>query len=197
MEPAPFTIAVPVEPAWSAIMPRVLFTVPPFWMVNAPVPKTPTRRPVDCAPGAPITVALGATVSICVLVASVGTPADQLLALNQSLEAVPVHCASARDGIAVVVTSPSAIADDTLRPRRHLAKFDCAGTPIVGFLWRPSEMAASNSAAATISLATVFTTPGPVANMYDAKFSAKLTPKRNPIRLFSMQAINWLWLAND
>ena len=117
VEPAPVTNSVPVEPALSPIMPKVLFIVPPFWIVNAPVPKTATRRPVDCAPGTPITVAFGVTVSMTVLVALVGTPADQLLALNQSLEAVPVHCA--RAGMAVAETSPSAMTDDAMRPRRN------------------------------------------------------------------------------
>jgi hypothetical protein len=72
--------------------------VPPFWIVNAPVAETPTVRSDDCAPAAPITVALGVTVSILALLALVGTPPDQLPALNQSLEAAPVQ-STERDGI--------------------------------------------------------------------------------------------------
>src|SRR5881396_3110309 len=99
-------------------MPKVLLTVPPFWIVNAPVPKTPTLRPVACAPAAPTTVALGVTVSILVLVELVGTPADQLPALNQSAEAAPVHCSRARDGVVVAKTTPSAATNAALRRRR-------------------------------------------------------------------------------
>ena len=90
------------------MMPRVLFTVPPVWMVNAPVAETPTLRPVDCAPAAPTTVALGVTVSILVLVVLFGTVADQLPTLNQSVEAEPFQNSTARDGVVDASTIPSA-----------------------------------------------------------------------------------------
>ena len=89
-------------------MPKVLFTVPPFWIVNAPVAETPTLRPVDCAPAAPTTVALGVTVSILVLVVLSGTMADQLPTLNQSVEAEPFQNSTARDGVVDASTIPSA-----------------------------------------------------------------------------------------
>ena len=97
------------------MMPRVLLTVPPVWIVNAAVPETPILRPVACAPAVPTTVALGATVSILVLVALVGTPADQLPALNQSVEVAPVQASKARDGVVVTMTIPSAM-DVAVRP---------------------------------------------------------------------------------
>ncbi|MEO8320620.1 MAG: hypothetical protein ABI561_20105, partial [Bradyrhizobium sp.] len=100
------------------IMPRVLFTVPPFWIVNVPVPETPTRRPVDCAPAVPITVALGVTVSILVLVVLSGTAATQLPASNQSVEAAPDQNSTARAGVAVAEIAPNARTDVALRPRR-------------------------------------------------------------------------------
>ena len=106
-EPAPSTVMVPAEPALSPMMPKILLTVPPFWIVSAPVPETPTLRSVDRAPAAPTTVALGVTVSILALVALVGTPPDQLPALNQSLEAAPVQ-STAHDGIVNARTIPSA-----------------------------------------------------------------------------------------
>src|SRR4051794_3731606 len=102
-------------------MPKVLLTVPPLWIVSAPVLEAPTLRPVDCAPAAPITAALGVTVSILVLVELVGTPADQLPALNQSVEAAPVHCSMARDGVVVAKATPSA-PTHAVRPR-HSRQF--------------------------------------------------------------------------
>ena len=60
-----------------------------------------------CAPAAPTTVALGATVAIRMSTALVGTPADQLPAVNQSVEVAPVQSV-ARDGVDVARTSPSA-----------------------------------------------------------------------------------------
>jgi hypothetical protein len=92
-------------------MPKVLFTVPPFWIVKAPVLATPTLRPVACAPAAPTTVALGVTVSILVLSVLVGTPVDQLLALNQSPELAPIHNWLAFDGTVVANTAPSGTTD--------------------------------------------------------------------------------------
>ncbi|MEP6839955.1 MAG: hypothetical protein ABJA75_17995 [Bradyrhizobium sp.] len=104
-------------------MPRVLFTVPPFWIVNVPEQETPTLRPVDSAPAAPITVALGVTVSILVLVELVGTAANQLAASNQSVEAAPDQNSTARDGVAVAQIAPSVTTNVVLRLRRnHQAK---------------------------------------------------------------------------
>src|SRR2546425_8408141 len=96
-------------------MPKVLFMVPPFWIVNAPAAETPTLRPVDCAPAAPTTVALGVTVSILVLVVLSGTMADQLPTLNQLVEADPFQNSAARDGIVDASTIPSAT-DVPVRP---------------------------------------------------------------------------------
>jgi hypothetical protein len=42
-----------------------------------------------------------------------------LPALNQSVEAAPVHCSAARDGVVVAETNPSATTDAALRPRRN------------------------------------------------------------------------------
>jgi hypothetical protein len=45
MEPGPITVAVPIEPGDSPIEPPPpLLTIPPSWMVSAPVPKAPTCR---------------------------------------------------------------------------------------------------------------------------------------------------------
>jgi hypothetical protein len=95
--------------------------VPPFWIVNAPVVETPTLRPVDCAPAAPTTVALGVTVSILVLVVLSGTMTAQLPTLNQSVEAEPFQNSTARDGV-VAKTTPSATTDVAQRPRRQTEK---------------------------------------------------------------------------
>jgi hypothetical protein len=89
-------------------MPRVLFMVPPLWIVSAPVAETPTLRPVDCAPAAPTTVALGVTVSILVLVVLSGTMTDQLPTANQLVEAEPFQNSTAHDGIVDARTIPSA-----------------------------------------------------------------------------------------
>jgi len=62
---------------------------------------------------------LGVTVSIVVLVELVGTPVDQLPALNQSVEAAPVQLSTARDGVVVIKTTPSATTDIGLRLRRR------------------------------------------------------------------------------
>src|SRR4051794_7234772 len=102
-------------------MPKVLLTVPPLWIIIAPVLEAPTLRPVDRAPAAPTTAGLGVTVSILVLVELVGTPADQLPALNQSVETAPVHCSRARDGVVVAKTTPSATTD-AAKPR-HTREF--------------------------------------------------------------------------
>jgi len=93
--------------------------VPPFWIVNAPAAETPTLRPVDRAPAAPTTVALGVTVSILVLVVLFGTMTDQLPTVNQSVEAEPFQNSTARDGVVVANTAPSATTDVAQRPRRR------------------------------------------------------------------------------
>ena len=118
LEPAPSTITVPIEPPFSPMMPAVLLTVPPAWMVNVPVAEAPTLRLTACAPAVPTTVALGVMVSIVALVPLVGTPPDQLPALNQLFEVVPVQ-STAREGVVVAATSPSATTDVALRRKRQ------------------------------------------------------------------------------
>ena len=61
----------------------------------------------------------GATIMVMGLAMTAFPPADQLPALNQSVEAAPVHCSRARDGVAVVKKTPSATTDVALRPRRN------------------------------------------------------------------------------
>jgi hypothetical protein len=82
--------------------------VPPLWIVSAPVAETPTLRPVDCAPAAPITVALGVTVSILVLVVLSGTMTAQLPTVNQLVEAEPFQNSTAHDGIVDARIIPNA-----------------------------------------------------------------------------------------
>jgi hypothetical protein len=101
-EPAPVTMTVPWEPALSPIIPlAVVCSVPPFWMVSIPVPVWPTTSDAAVAPGPPITVGLGATVSmVAVLSGELGTvPPLQLAPVNQSVDVAPVQfCARAHSG---------------------------------------------------------------------------------------------------
>src|SRR5262245_16309273 len=100
VDPGPVTVTVPVEPRAKPIRPlAAVSTTPPFWIVSVPVPELPTKRFCTCAPGAPTTVALGVIVSIFASIARVGSPADQLPALNQSVEMVPVQLVCARAGV--------------------------------------------------------------------------------------------------
>jgi len=84
------------------------------------------------APAAPTTVALGVTVSILVLVELVGTIADQLPTLNQSVEAEPFQNSTARDGVIVAKTAPSATTDVGLRRRRQRQSREVAMCPRCG-----------------------------------------------------------------
>jgi len=119
-EPMPVTVTVPLEPEREPMStPPPLLTVPPFWIVSIPVPKSPTVRLFVVAP---TTVAWGLTVSIVTLSVLVGTAAgDQLPAVNQSVEAAPVQVSSARAGVTngVIVASASAKAEQAVGSRRN------------------------------------------------------------------------------
>ena len=91
VEPAPDTVTVPCEPGKLPTNPPTSVNVPPFWIVSIPVPFWPTDRFRAVAPGIATTVEFGVTVSMFALVATVGTPAFQLPAVNQSEETAPVQ----------------------------------------------------------------------------------------------------------
>jgi len=70
--------------------------------------------------------------SMIVLVELVGTLADQLPALNQSVEAAPIHWSAARDGVVVAETTSNATTDIALRPRRNRQAKKLATRPRYG-----------------------------------------------------------------
>ncbi|MCS3930540.1 hypothetical protein M2175_005571 [Bradyrhizobium elkanii] len=118
--------------------------LPPLWIVSVPVPEMPTKTVFACAPAAPTTVALGATVSIFTSTALVGTPADQLPAVNQSVEVAPVQSV-ARDGVDVARTSPSATMELVPSRRRDNAAKVSAAKLLID-RWRPTTAAPVSSA---------------------------------------------------
>src|SRR5262249_19048811 len=128
-EPTPVTVTVPFEPAWLPMTPPWFWNVPPPWMVTVPVARSPTVRMCACAPAAPITVALGVTVSTVAfeVMAFVGPPAVQLPALNQSVEVVPVQAVCACDRVVAAIPT-SAILDNRramrFLPRRLVTIFE-------------------------------------------------------------------------
>ena len=99
VEPGSVTVTVPCEPGKLPTAPRPtrgIFTVPPLWIVSAPVPFWPTVRFCASPPGLATTVGFGDTVLMLALVPAVGTPAFQLPAVNQSEETAPVQFVWAR-----------------------------------------------------------------------------------------------------
>ncbi len=68
----------------------------------------PTETVFPVAPAAPTTAGFGLLVPIYTSLVLVGTPADQLPAVNQSVEAVPVQVVCAWDGI-VAASQESAV----------------------------------------------------------------------------------------
>src|SRR5262245_2766500 len=107
-EPGPVTVTSPL-PSPPMTPPAEVKSVPPFWMVRLPTPKNwPKLRVCATAPGAPTTVAFGLVVLMVAAVPSVGTPALQFVAVNQSLDVVPVQLVWAR--VATVDAESNAIA---------------------------------------------------------------------------------------
>src|SRR6266545_3289722 len=96
----PVTVTVPCDPDCSPITPIEVNSVPPPWIVSWPVLLRPMRRTVANAAGTPlITVGRGVTVSImAVSPPPVGTPAVQLLIVNQLVDVVPVQLVCAWAG---------------------------------------------------------------------------------------------------
>ena len=82
---------MPCDPGKLPANPPTSVNVPPFWIVSTPVPVWPTDRFRAVAPGIATSVEFGVTVSTFALVATVGTPAFQLPAVNQSEETAPVQ----------------------------------------------------------------------------------------------------------
>src|SRR5262249_22050607 len=121
VEPAPVTVAVPCEPALLPTTPRpkMLLTVPPLWIVSAPVPFWPTKTTWAVAPAVPTTAAFGVTVSMNADVPTgpIGTPAVQLPGVNQSEEIAPVQkvCARVDDVAASNAAATTVVANKCAR----------------------------------------------------------------------------------
>jgi hypothetical protein len=79
------------------LTPPKVVSVPPFVMVRLPNPTEPTSRVCAVAPAAATTVGFGFTVLMVALVPA-GTPAVQLLTVNQSVDVVTVQLVWARVG---------------------------------------------------------------------------------------------------
>jgi hypothetical protein len=114
VEPVPVTVAVP--PAFM-VVPAPLVSVPPFWIVSMPPPTPALPAVAAWGPFTPISVGFGIAV-LMLTFPVVGTmPVDQLPAVNQSEEIVPVHVC-ARAGIAASKAAIPVVANKGVRIAR-------------------------------------------------------------------------------